>query len=145
MQGRASGGLLQDCRPGGAQGCAGSLRARSWLRAPALPTADLWPRGGCPKELPAMTSPLLSVHNRKCSPPTPLPARRKWGSLLTAPGRDLVSGPTLSTLVAQGLLVQGLSGAAWAESQQGEHWPRTAQPGDPEHPEGSRKGGPSAE
>lgn len=92
-----------------------------------------------------MTSPLLSVHNRKCSPPTPLPARRKWGSLLSAAGRDLVSGPTLSTLVAQGLRVQGLSGAAWAESQEGEHWPRTAQPGDPEHPEGSRKGGPSAE
>lgn len=46
MEGRASGGLLRDCRPGGAQGCVGSLSARSWLRAPALPTADLWPRGG---------------------------------------------------------------------------------------------------
>ena len=49
-----------------------------------------------------------------------------------------------STLLAQGLWVRGLAAAAWAESQ-GEHWPRTAQPGDPEHPEGSRKGGPSAE
>ncbi|KAH0521684.1 tRNA-specific adenosine deaminase 2 [Microtus ochrogaster] len=40
---------------------------------------------------------------------SPLPAGRKWGSLLLAAGRDLVSGPTESTQVAQGLRVQGLS------------------------------------
>lgn len=41
---------------------------------------------------------------------SPLPARRKWGSLLLAAGRDLVSGLTASTPVAQGLRVQGLAG-----------------------------------
>lgn len=71
MEGRASGGLLWDCRSGGAQGGGGSLSARPRLRAPARPAADLWPSGGHPKELTAMTSPLLSVHNRKCSPPPP--------------------------------------------------------------------------
>lgn len=109
------------------------------LRAPGRPVADLWPRGGHPKELTAMTSPLLSVHNRKCSPPPPF-LLGESGARCSQQPADLVSGPTPSILLAQGLWVQGLAGAAWAESQ-GEHWPRTAQPGDPEHPEGSRKGG----
>lgn len=54
----------------GAAGCVRSLSALPRPRV-ALPPAELWPPGGHPKELTAMTSQLLSVHNRKCSPPPP--------------------------------------------------------------------------
>lgn len=73
-QGWASGGLLGDCRAGDAQRGGASLSARPRLRAPALPAADLWPRGGHPKEPTAMTSPLAVSAQQEMLSASPLPA-----------------------------------------------------------------------
>lgn len=50
---------------------------------------------------------------------SPLPVGRKWGSLLLAAGLDLVSGPTPSTPLPQGLRVQSLAGADLAGGKPG--------------------------
>lgn len=88
------------------------------------------------------------LHNRKCSRASPfLPGES--GACCSAASRDLVSGPTPSTLLVQGLTEQGLAGPAlcgkpgWALAS--DHILVSSLAGTREHPEGSRKDASSAE
>lgn len=78
--------------------------ARGWTLARAADT-----RGS----MNAMTSPLVSAAQQEMLWASPLPARRKWGSLLPAAGWDLVSPPQRPRLPASGGAGRRHSGASW--------------------------------